>query len=66
MGGRVREILWGHRFTRLEEYDTRNDFWVWTSSGSTRSATGRDVGGGVGLGGRVRDVCVCRGGEGWG
>ena len=24
----TREILWGHRFTRLEEYDAKNDLWV--------------------------------------
>ncbi|KAK7475053.1 hypothetical protein BaRGS_00033734 [Batillaria attramentaria] len=24
----TREILWGHRFTRLEEYDPKNDLWV--------------------------------------
>ena len=22
------EILWGHRFTRIEEYDAKNDLWI--------------------------------------
>ncbi|PVD32730.1 hypothetical protein C0Q70_08175 [Pomacea canaliculata] len=24
----TREIIWGHRFTRLEEYDPKNDLWI--------------------------------------